>query len=435
MDILDQPFPAREAGDLTELTSSVRLHGVLSPLLLRQSGNHLQIVCGYRRYLAARAAGITQVPALITPLRDAEAIRSYLSEDAIRRPLTPQAQNEALQTLKELRDRMTDTFQGEPITPPRIPRAEGGIRPPTQQARISEISCLDAPVRTPEPDRTPPPRLVSKGVGEPDGKNQRDRSALQLLERVRNFLDVVRASKTISAPHTETLLDDILEVVETCKPHGISRLSAHEEGDFLASHSILVTALCARVGNYIGWEGATYRSFLLGGFLHDVGMALVHQTALHSPQSLPEKDRTRIESHTRIGCALISATGAWDNQVAHAARDHHERWNGSGYPEGKKGTEVAFPARLVGFLDTYAALITPRPHRNALQPDAARQRLAKALELGLFDLSLYTVLEEVLSSWPGAKTVPQTVKTPHERSGKGIELKGGLVTMLSNEST
>jgi HD-GYP domain-containing protein (c-di-GMP phosphodiesterase class II) len=435
MALLDQPFPPREAGDLTDLTSSVRLHGILSPLLLRQSGNHLQIVCGYRRYLAARSAGISQVPALIAPLRDAEAIRSYLSEDVIRRPLTPQGQDDTLQMLKELRDGMTEGLKGDRISPMAIARPEAGIEFPVRQvSRAPGVSRLDTPVRDSGTGRVPPPRAAGRGVGEHEvTQSQKDHDALKILERMRNFLDVIRASKTISVPEAETLLDDVLNVVETYDPHDLSRLSAHEDGHFLASHSILVTALCARAGKYVGWTKAPYRSFLLGGLLHDVGMVLVRQAELHSPQSLPQKERTVIASHTRIGCALISATRAWDNDVAHAARDHHERWNGSGYPEGKKGTGVAFSARLIGFLDTYASLIIPRPHRDALTPAAARLRLGKALELGLFDLSLYTILQEVLSSLPWAATFPKATGAPTQGSGKGIELKGELVTMLSKE--
>jgi len=437
MGLLDQPFPPREAGDLTDLTSSVRLHGILSPLLLRQSGNHLQIVCGYRRYLAARSAGISQVPALIARLGDAEAIRSYLSEDVIRRPLTPQGQDDTLQMLKELRDGMTEGLQGAPISPMAITRPEAGVELPVRQvSRAPAASRLDTPVRDLGTGQVPPSRAASRGVEARDvTQSQDDHGALKLLQRMRNFLDVVRASKTISVPEAEALLDDVLNIVETYDSHDLSRLSAHEDGDFLASHSILVTALCARAGKYIGWKGAPYRSFLLGGLLHDVGMVLVRQAEIHSPQSLPQEERTRIESHTRIGCALISATRAWDNDVAHAARDHHERWNGSGYPDGKKGTGVAFSGRLIGFLDTYASLITPRPHRDALTPAAARQRLGKALELGLFDVSLYTILHEVLSSLPGAATFPKAAETPTQGSGKGIELKGELVTMLSKGST
>jgi len=441
MGLLEQPFPPREAGDLTDLTSSVRLHGILSPLLVRHSGNRLQIVCGYRRYLAARSAGISHVPALVATLGDAQAIRSYLSEDVIRRPLTPQTQDDALQLLKELRDGTTEGLEGNPLGPMASSRGEarfeaGGELSARPLFGTPLIRRIETPVTDSEAPRVPPPAAVGRGRVERDAtQSPDDLGARKILEQTRNFFEIVRTSKTISVPDAETLLDDVLNVVDDCDPHDLSRLSMYENPDFLASHSILVTALCARVGKFIGWKGAPYRSFLLGGLLHDVGMVVVHQRGLHSPQSLPPRERAAIESHTRIGCALLSATRAWDADVAHAARDHHERWNGSGYPDGKKGTEVAFPARLIAFLDTYASLITPRPHRDALTPAAACQRVGKALELGLFDLSLYTILQEVLSSFPWTRTLTPTPQTPPHSGGKGIELKEGLVTMLSKGST
>ena len=91
--VLARPYPPREESDVAELASSVRLHGVLDPILLREVRGGLEIVCGHRRYRAAIAAGVERIPAMITRMGDAEAIRAYLSQKLVRRPLSVEAQD------------------------------------------------------------------------------------------------------------------------------------------------------------------------------------------------------------------------------------------------------------------------------------------------------------------------------------------------------
>ncbi|HLU50238.1 MAG TPA: ParB N-terminal domain-containing protein, partial [Planctomycetota bacterium] len=107
----EAPFPDRDIGPaLDSLASSVRLHGILSPLVVRRGPNgRLQVVCGWRRLLAARDAGEERVPVLMVDMGDAEAIRCWLSESSFRRDIDHETRERALRMLRDVHDRAIDS--------------------------------------------------------------------------------------------------------------------------------------------------------------------------------------------------------------------------------------------------------------------------------------------------------------------------------------
>jgi len=395
--ILAEPFPPREVECIQPLVQSIRATGILSPILVRKLGNGLQVVCGWRRLLAAREAGLDRIPALLQALDDREAIQCYHEESLFA------GQGGIALPGERLEDRGRQSS-----TPLRDPDSS---------------SCGMAPVidlTDPVPERAPPA----------------ENAAQRVLVRAVAFFEEVRATRSINLPRTEILVDSILELAEGEAPllaRGFLRPSA---GDLTAPHSILVTQLCARVARYFGWDEAAARSFALGGFLHDVGMVFVREIASLGPSALTSVELKAIQSHTRIGCALISGAGAeWSPEVSIMARDHHERWNGTGYPEGKRGPDAAYTSRVLGLLDAYAALVTPRPHRSALEPPYARERLFGAIERGLWEPGLVPLVRDALPVWAVHLEESQERLTAPLLTRNSVELRGELVTMLAKEST
>lgn len=369
-----EPFPPREASAPTELASSIRLHGILSPLLLRPAGAELEVVCGHRRLLAARMAGATRVPALVRAMTDAEAIRSYLSEKALRELLRPRVEKEALAALRRLRDGRETAPR--PVSPPAA----------TPAAAASPLAPAAAPA-----------------AGAPAGRGR----LAELRDEAEAFFAGVRAGRVIRPEPVERLVDSVLGAVGAGCVIDIGELYRAPVGSAItAPHSLLSALLSARVASHLGWKGKEARALVVAGLLHDVGMVFLEGEGLDAPLGLSAPQREALARHTAIGHALITAAAAWDETVALAARDHHERWQGSGYPAGKQGTEVALPARLLAAVDTFAALVAPRPHRDPLDPRAARLRLCKAAEIGLFDPGLVASLLEALESVPFAAPAP-----------------------------
>jgi len=381
--LTEEPFPPREPGDITDLTSAIRIHGILSPLLLRMRNGRYQVICGYQRYLAAKAAGLSKLPALVADLDDAEAIRSYLSENIIRRPIGARSQEEARQQAQAAPRRL---FQVRGW-----PRGHGesssegdgsagpldGIRGRHRQPKES-FGALFTP--GPSSWRNHRPNPGANGV----------------------LLSEIRSRRLVQVAEAELLTDRVLELKAADAPPDLGVPLTARRGDFrdfTAPHSLLVALLCARVASFLEWSEDKTRVLVTGGLLHDIGMVFLWgPVGLGKPHALSRADKVALRSHTRIGCALIAGTRAWPEVVSFCARDHHERWDGSGYPGGRLAEEVSCEARLVGIADAYIASISHRPHRRALPPATALERISESFRRGCFDPALFPALRGALQS-------------------------------------
>lgn len=128
---------------------------------------------------------------------------------------------------------------------------------------------------------------------------------------------------------------------------------------------------CRRVAWYAGgfaerlglseWEVETVR---LGALMHDVGKVVVPIGLLHKVDPLVPAERTRLQEHPLHG-AQIAASMGLSEPVQRIVRHHHERWDGTGYPDGLVGEDIPRLARIVTIVDTYDALLTPRSYQAA----------------------------------------------------------------------
>ena len=109
------------------------------------------------------------------------------------------------------------------------------------------------------------------------------------------------------------------------------------------------------------------RACKTAGFLHDIGMIAVPDQLLEKTSPLSREESVRIQTHCRIGRDLLepfSHLGPVPDYVFH----HHERIDGSGYPEGLTGAEIPLGAQIVAAADSFRALVEPRPYRGAHSP-------------------------------------------------------------------
>ena len=477
--IAAEAFPPRETRDPTTLARSIRSLGVLTPILVRRLGDGYQVVCGQHRLAAARAAGLREIPALIADLDDAEALRCYHAErqraaegdeasgttagstaaaGAGAKPLggPPEIMGQGLAAREA-------AFERNGISESVIDWVHRRDLAPWIDAAIevgSRIEGLDA-VREDGAGENGAgnggaERPWEASTGQSVGLSAPAFDATAAIERFDRILaravayfQELRATRSINVPRTEILVDSILDLADPAAGAETSPASAAPQraapillrgfqssldGDFTAPHALLVTQLCARLAKYLRWDDDAARTLIVGGFLHDVGMGFVLDALARATRSRDDEVRT-IQSHTRIGCALIAGAGEWEPAVSQCALEHHERWNGTGYPSGKREAETPLPARLVGLLDCYAALITARPHRAALDPQFARQRLERAVEIGFIDPSMGILVREFLGGVELFPAEPMSRDSAEPLTKNSVELRGDLVTMLAKAST
>lgn len=116
----------------------------------------------------------------------------------------------------------------------------------------------------------------------------------------------------------------------------------------------------------------------LGGEFHDIGKLAIPDEILNKPSALTEEEYELIKLHPLIGETMLTPLGAPDKVLA-AVRNHHERWDGSGYPDGLRGNDIPFVARILSIVDTFDAITAGRPYREQLPiEDAVKEILLNA---------------------------------------------------------
>jgi len=145
-----------------------------------------------------------------------------------------------------------------------------------------------------------------------------------------------------------------------------------------------------------------------GGYLHDVGKIGIPDSILNKPSALTTAEYEIMKQHTLIGEKLCGSLRTLV-PVRPIIRSHHERLNGSGYPDGLRGAAVPLLAQIVGIVDAFDAMTTTRSYRPALDLQQAHDELLMDARLGRFDLVLVNAFIELIEAGhvrPGCASAP-----------------------------
>jgi putative two-component system response regulator len=137
------------------------------------------------------------------------------------------------------------------------------------------------------------------------------------------------------------------------------------------------------------------RALRLGGYLHDLGKIAVPDSVLLKRGPLDAAEREHIRAHPAAGADLILGLKSME-KVRPIMRYHHERWNGSGYPEGLSGEAIPLGARIIGVVDVYDALHTERPYKPALSHAESVSILIRETDAGYWDPRVVATFLEAL---------------------------------------
>ena len=206
------------------------------------------------------------------------------------------------------------------------------------------------------------------------------RVLLALHEEARQAVVAGRALDPEATEELSGVVDEILQEIEESDGKALVLADLCSADAYTVQHSIDVTALGLLIGRRLiiehGWldykgerqdDRQEERLFRLGMglLLSDIGRAAIPEAILSKPGKLLEDEWEIIKNHPKAGVKLIRDTGAWCPLVQACVLRHHERWDGSGYPEGKSGAEIHEMARIAAVADTFDAITSERPYAPA----------------------------------------------------------------------
>jgi putative two-component system response regulator len=192
---------------------------------------------------------------------------------------------------------------------------------------------------------------------------------VELEVRVRNLVSYRRLIQDLD--DAERMLFAVARAVE-----------ARDEGT--GEHCDRLSHLAVWLGERLGLKDEDLKSLRRAGYLHDIGKIGIPDRILHKPGPLDPQEWVVMRSHVEIGVRICAPLRTL-RPVLPIIRHHHERWDGSGYPDGLAGEAIPFLARVFQVVDVYDALTSDRPYRKALPPEEALAVLQQETAQGRWD--------------------------------------------------
>ena len=153
-------------------------------------------------------------------------------------------------------------------------------------------------------------------------------------------------------------------------------LAIEANDEYTRGHSDRVTKIAVKIAKRIRLTRERIDTLKFAGILHDIGKIGVIKEVLHKPTKLSDLEFALIKNHPVVGEEIIKPVAFLD-KIRPVIRHHHERFDGSGYPDGLRGKDIPFLSRIITVADAYDAMTSHRPYRSALSHETAVAEITK----------------------------------------------------------
>jgi putative two-component system response regulator len=211
----------------------------------------------------------------------------------------------------------------------------------------------------------------------------------------------VNKHELLARAHSLVLLKQFTDDLDNAENVLLSlALSIEAKDPYTEGHCHRLSKFSVQVGERLGLPEHLRVALRRGGLVHDIGKLAVPERILLKPGPLTRDERRVMEQHTVIGERICAPLRSF-RHVLPIIRHHHEKWDGSGYPDGLEGEQIPLTARILQITDIFDALTTDRPYRQALPPEQAFSIIRAEVKRGWWDGAVLDEFEAtVLASMP-----------------------------------
>ncbi|NLB89424.1 MAG: HD-GYP domain-containing protein [Syntrophomonadaceae bacterium] len=164
---------------------------------------------------------------------------------------------------------------------------------------------------------------------------------------------------------------------------------------YTEGHTERVSQYATFLAERIGLNEKQLEKIRIGALIHDIGKIAINLNILNKPELLTEEEKSQIALHPELGEQICSPLKAMSD-IRNIIRHHHEKLDGSGYPDGLKGDEISIEVRIVSIADIFDALTTDRAYRKALDAREAIEIIKNDAQAGKLDMDLVKEFEAML---------------------------------------
>ena len=270
-----------------------------------------------------------------------------------------------------------------------------------QKLNISKIACVN--IKEPEDDKATYFEKIKVSKTFKQFFDLYSKNFFELKNLMEQFLST---GTPIDSDRLYEIVDDITSPFKHSKITILDMLAVLEtaESDFLYTHAINVALICNYTAKWFKLEGKDLRALVLCGFYYDIGKFKIPQEILLKQGRLTEEEFNTIKSHTAIGYQMLQPFNI-DERIKLAAFMHHERIDGTGYPQGLLDSQIVPFAKIIALLDSYEAMTSYRSYRAPLCPFTVIEIFEKD-GYGKYDTGFYmTFLERMVEEYIGKEVM------------------------------
>ena len=231
-------------------------------------------------------------------------------------------------------------------------------------------------------------------------------NASQLMQ---DMMKDVRLGKQVALEQCEPIVDNIIDSMFRFPSALLPLAQMKSSHEYTFQHSVSVSALAVAFGRVLDLPRTEIKDIAMGGLLHDVGKALVPGRILNKPGKLEESEFEVMKSHVVHTAKLLNDVNGVSEITFNAAAQHHERYDGTGYPHGLKGDAISRHGQMLAIVDVYDAITSIRSYHKGMPPTETLRKMF---------------------SWSGTHFNPTLVQAFIK--GIGIYPAGSLVRMESD---
>ncbi|WP_425054213.1 HD-GYP domain-containing protein [Pseudomonas abyssi] len=307
-------------------------------------------------------------------------------------------------------DKTLDTILKSPITEVVIDTGKGADWTPGE---LTEATA-ELPEQAVEADPVPATgRQTAEVAGAStaavsfEGELQRAKAIFRNgKEAVRSMFQEVRLGKALDGEGLLDLVEDMNRSLAR-NPHAllsVARIKHKDEYTYL--HSVAVAALMVGLARAADQDEATVRDAGMAGLLHDLGKAVMPESVLNKPGRLTDEEFDIMRQHPMEGYKLLQEWQDVPQAVLDVCLHHHEKMDGTGYPERLAGEDISLMSRMGAICDVYDAITSNRPYKAGWDPSESLSRMASWK--GHFDPKLFQLFVRMLGIYPVGSLVRLT---------------------------
>lgn len=218
-----------------------------------------------------------------------------------------------------------------------------------------------------------------------------------------SMLHEARMGNAIDTAQVTDLVEEISNSVLRNPGALISLARLKTADDYSYMHSVAVCALMIALARQIHLDEESTRSAGMAGLLHDLGKAAIPLDVLNKPGKLTDEEFDIVRSHPVDGYNMLKQGGTVDDAVLDACLHHHEKIDGSGYPDRLPGEQISLIAKMAAICDVYDAITSNRPYKSGWDPAESLRRMAQWT--GHFDTRLFHAFVKSIGIYPPGSLV------------------------------